>query len=83
MALQTTCVVKTYDPRLIVGWPTAASNSNGWSQAAKVLVQIEVKLVYKPKVKKLLLRKKLGLYNKTKTNTMRKQHLTTLHHVYG
>ncbi len=33
---------KAYDPRLIVGWPTANVAVMGGSQAAKVLVQIEV-----------------------------------------
>lgn len=33
---------KAYDPRLIVGWPTAQLAVMGGSQAAKVLLQIEV-----------------------------------------
>ncbi|MEN8927973.1 MAG: acyl-CoA carboxylase subunit beta [Flavobacteriales bacterium] len=33
---------KAYDPRLIVGWPTAEIAVMGGKQAAKVLVQIEV-----------------------------------------
>lgn len=33
---------KAYDPRLIVGWPTAELAVMGGAQAAKVLVQIEV-----------------------------------------
>lgn len=33
---------KAYDPRLIVGWPTAQIAVMGGAQAAKVLVQIEV-----------------------------------------
>lgn len=33
---------KAYDPRLIVGWPTAELAVMGGSQAAKVLLQIEV-----------------------------------------
>jgi 3-methylcrotonyl-CoA carboxylase beta subunit len=33
---------KAYDPRLIVGWPTAKVAVMGGTQAAKVLVQIEV-----------------------------------------
>src|SRR5471030_530208 len=33
---------KDYDPRLIVGWPTAQIAVMGGAQAAKVLVQIEV-----------------------------------------
>jgi 3-methylcrotonyl-CoA carboxylase beta subunit len=33
---------KAYDPRLIVGWPTAQVAVMGGSQAAKVLMQIEV-----------------------------------------
>ncbi len=32
---------KAYDPRLMVGWPTAALAVMGGSQAAKVLMQIE------------------------------------------
>jgi acetyl-CoA carboxylase carboxyltransferase component len=33
---------KAYDPRLIVGWPTAQIAVMGGSQAAKVLLQIQV-----------------------------------------
>jgi acetyl-CoA carboxylase carboxyltransferase component len=33
---------KAYDPRLIVGWPTAELAVMGGAQAAKVLLQIEV-----------------------------------------
>jgi 3-methylcrotonyl-CoA carboxylase beta subunit len=33
---------KAYDPRLIVGWPTAEIAVMGGSQAAKTLLQIEV-----------------------------------------
>ena len=33
---------KAYDPRLIVGWPTAELAVMGGTQAAKVLLQIEV-----------------------------------------
>jgi len=33
---------KAYDPRLIVGWPTAQVAVMGGAQAAKVLLQIEV-----------------------------------------
>ena len=33
---------KAYDPRLIVGWPTAQIAVMGGAQAAKVLLQIEV-----------------------------------------
>jgi 3-methylcrotonyl-CoA carboxylase beta subunit len=33
---------KAYDPRLIVGWPTAQIAVMGGAQAAKVLVQIEI-----------------------------------------
>lgn len=33
---------KAYDPRLIIGWPTAKIAVMGGAQAAKVLVQIEV-----------------------------------------
>ncbi len=33
---------KAYDPRLIVGWPTAQVAVMGGAQAAKVLVQIEI-----------------------------------------
>ena len=32
---------KAYDPRLIVGWPTAEIAVMGGAQAAKVLLQIE------------------------------------------
>ncbi len=33
---------KAYDPRLIVGWPTAQIGVMGGSQAAKTLLQIQV-----------------------------------------
>ena len=33
---------KAYDPRLIVGWPTAQIAVMGGAQAAKVLLQIQV-----------------------------------------
>ena len=33
---------KAYDPRLIVGWPSANVAVMGGDQAAKVLLQIEV-----------------------------------------
>jgi acetyl-CoA carboxylase carboxyltransferase component len=33
---------KAYDPRLIIGWPTAQVAVMGGAQAAKVLLQIEV-----------------------------------------
>ena len=33
---------KAYDPRLIVGWPTAEVAVMGGEQAAKVLLQIEL-----------------------------------------
>jgi acetyl-CoA carboxylase carboxyltransferase component len=33
---------KAYDPRLIVGWPSAQVAVMGGAQAAKVLVQIEI-----------------------------------------
>jgi 3-methylcrotonyl-CoA carboxylase beta subunit len=33
---------KAYDPRLIVGWPTAQVAVMGGAQAAKVLLQIQV-----------------------------------------
>lgn len=36
---------KAYDPRFIVGWPTAQVAVMGGNQAAKVLVQIEMKKV--------------------------------------
>ena len=38
---------KAYDPRLIVGWPTSKIAVMGGAQAAKVLVQIEVLLIYR------------------------------------
>jgi 3-methylcrotonyl-CoA carboxylase beta subunit len=56
---------KAYDPRLIVGWPTAQVAVMGGAQAAKVLVQIEVASL-KAKGETITPEKEAELYNKTK-----------------
>jgi acetyl-CoA carboxylase carboxyltransferase component len=56
---------KAFDPRLIVGWPTAQMAVMGGAQAAKVLVQIEVASL-KAKGEVITPEKEAELYNKTK-----------------
>ncbi|MBI2721080.1 MAG: acyl-CoA carboxylase subunit beta [Bacteroidetes bacterium] len=56
---------KAYDPRLIVGWPTAQVAVMGGAQAAKVLVQIEVASL-KAKGEVITPEKEVELYNKIK-----------------
>ena len=56
---------KAYDPRLIVGWPTAQVAVMGGAQAAKVLVQIEVASL-KAKGEEITPEKEAELFNKTK-----------------
>src|ERR1019366_5323767 len=56
---------KAYDPRLIVGWPTAQIAVMGGAQAAKVLVQIEVASL-KAKGEIITPEKEAELFNKTK-----------------
>ncbi|MGZ4065043.1 MAG: acyl-CoA carboxylase subunit beta, partial [Bacteroidia bacterium] len=56
---------KAYDPRLIVGWPTAQVAVMGGAQAAKVLVQIEVASL-KSKGEEITPEKEAELYNKIK-----------------
>ncbi|MDO9185130.1 MAG: acyl-CoA carboxylase subunit beta [Bacteroidia bacterium] len=56
---------KAYDPRLIIGWPTAQIAVMGGAQAAKVLVQIEVASL-KAKGEIITPEKEAELYNKTK-----------------
>lgn len=56
---------KAYDPRLIVGWPTAQVAVMGGSQAAKVLVQIEVASL-KAKGEEITPEKEAELFNKIK-----------------
>ena len=53
---------KAYDPRLIVGWPTAKVAVMGGPQAAKVLVQIEVASL-KAKGEEITAEKENELYN--------------------
>lgn len=64
---------KAYDPRLIVGWPTAKVAVMGGAQAAKVLVQIEVASL-KAKGEEIDAEKESSLYNKIKD---RYDHQTT------
>lgn len=56
---------KAYDPRLIVGWPTAQVAVMGGAQAAKVLVQIEVASL-KAKGEEITAEKETALFNKIK-----------------
>jgi 3-methylcrotonyl-CoA carboxylase beta subunit len=56
---------KAYDPRLIVGWPTAQVAVMGGAQAAKVLVQIEIASL-SAKGEEITPEKEAELYNKTK-----------------
>jgi len=56
---------KAYDPRLIVGWPTAQVAVMGGAQAAKVLVQIEVASL-KAKGEEITPQKEAELFNKIK-----------------
>ena len=56
---------KAYDPRLIVGWPTAKIAVMGGAQAAKVLVQIEVASL-KSQGEEITPEKESELYNKIK-----------------
>jgi 3-methylcrotonyl-CoA carboxylase beta subunit len=56
---------KAYDPRLIVGWPTAQMAVMGGAQAAKVLVQIEVASL-KAKGETITPEKETELFNKIK-----------------
>ena len=56
---------KAYDPRLIVGWPTAQVAVMGGAQAAKVLVQIEVASL-KAKGEEITPEKEAELYNRIK-----------------
>jgi acetyl-CoA carboxylase carboxyltransferase component len=56
---------KAYDPRLIVGWPTAQVAVMGGSQAAKVLLQIEVASM-KAKGEEITKEREDELYNKIK-----------------
>jgi len=56
---------KAYDPRLIVGWPTAQIAVMGGAQAAKVLVQIEIASL-KAKGEVITPEKEAELFNKIK-----------------
>ena len=56
---------KAYDPRLIVGWPTAQIAVMGGAQAAKVLMQIEVASL-KAKGEEITKEREDELYNKIK-----------------
>jgi len=56
---------KAYDPRLIVGWPTAKIAVMGGAQAAKVLVQIEVASL-KAKGEEITPEKENELFNRIK-----------------
>lgn len=56
---------KAYDPRLIVGWPTAQVAVMGGAQAAKVLLQIEVASM-KAKGEQITPEREEELYNKIK-----------------
>ena len=56
---------KAYDPRLIVGWPTAKIAVMGGAQAARVLVQIEVASL-KANGEEITPEKETELFNKIK-----------------
>lgn len=56
---------KAYDPRLIVGWPTAQIAVMGGAQAAKTLVQIEVASL-KAKGEEITPEREAELFNKIK-----------------
>ncbi len=56
---------KAYDPRLIVGWPTAQVAVMGGAQAAKVLLQIEIASM-KAKGEEITTERENELYNKIK-----------------
>ncbi|MEN9640423.1 MAG: hypothetical protein RLZZ262_2292 [Bacteroidota bacterium] len=56
---------KAYDPRLIVGWPTAQVAVMGGAQAAKVLLQIEVASL-KAKGQEITPEKESEMYNSIK-----------------
>lgn len=56
---------KAYDPRLIVGWPTAKIAVMGGAQAAKVLLQIEVSSL-KAKGEEITQEREDELFNKIK-----------------
>jgi 3-methylcrotonyl-CoA carboxylase beta subunit len=56
---------KAYDPRLIVGWPTAKIAVMGGSQAARVLVQIEIASL-KANGEEITPEKENDLFTKTK-----------------
>ena len=56
---------KAYDPRLIVGWPTARLAVMGGEQAAKVLMQIEMSSL-KRKGEKITKEKEAEMFNKIK-----------------
>ncbi|MEW6470280.1 MAG: carboxyl transferase domain-containing protein [Bacteroidota bacterium] len=56
---------KAYDPRLIVGWPTAQVAVMGGAQAAKVLLQIEVAGM-KAKGEEITPEREAELFNKIK-----------------
>ncbi|MFL5763131.1 MAG: acyl-CoA carboxylase subunit beta [Bacteroidia bacterium] len=56
---------KAYDPRLIIGWPTAQVAVMGGAQAAKVLVQIEVASL-KAKGEEITPEKEAELFNRIK-----------------
>jgi 3-methylcrotonyl-CoA carboxylase beta subunit len=56
---------KAYDPRIIVGWPTSKIAVMGGTQAANVLVQIEIASL-KAKGEVITKEKELELFNKIK-----------------
>jgi len=58
---------KAYDPRLIVGWPTAQIAVMGGEQAAKVLMQIEVRKA-KNKGTKIDSKTEKEMYDKVKSD---------------
>lgn len=65
---------KAYDPRLIVGWPTAKIAVMGGAQAARVLVQIEVASL-KANGEEITPEKKMNCLTEPKIGMINKQHL--------
>ena len=73
---------KAYDPKLIVGWPTAEIAVMGGEQAAKVLLQIELASL-KSKGEKFQRKKKKYYLKISNVNMTRKLNLIMLHQDYG
>ena len=73
---------KAYDPRFIVGWPTAELAVMGGAQAAKVLLQIKASSL-KAKGEKFLLKENKNFSTKLKVDTISKLHHIMLPQDFG